>query len=117
MTEARILERTYRDRLTAVRNITSQDENGETVWNPETLYENVPCALSKSSSNTPEKTDVRRTVENEMMIFASLDVMLQDMDRVTVVNEAGQTFSGIAGRTVVYAGSHGETPVKIEGIA
>ena len=63
------------------------------------------------------KTDVRRTVENEMMIFASPDVMLQDMDRVPVVNEAGQTFSGIAGRTVVYAGSHGETPVKIEGIA
>lgn len=117
MIEARILERTYRDRMTVHRNLPSQDENGETVWKLEAVCEDVPCALSKSSSGTPEKTDVRRTVEDEMMIFASPDIVLQYMDHITVVNEAGQTFTGIAGKTVVYAGSHGETPMKIEGLA
>lgn len=117
MTEAKILEKTYKDRMNVTRSIIAQDENGESVWKPETIYADIPCALSKASSSVPDKTDVRRTVTNEMMIFASPEVLLQDMDRVSIVTQAGQIFSGIAGKTVAYAGSHGETPMKIEGIA
>lgn len=117
MTEAKILERTYKDRMSVSRSMAVQDENGESVWKPGRVYEDIPCALSKTSSSVPDKTDVRRTVANEMMIFAPPEVLLQDMDRVSIVTQAGQIFSGIAGRTVSYAGSHGETPMKTEGIA
>lgn len=117
MTEQQILEKTYKDRMNVTRSIAAQDESGESVWKPEIIYEDIPCALSKASSSAPEKTDVRRTVTNEMLIFASPEVLLQDMDRISIVTQAGQMFSGIAGKTVAYAGSHGETPMKIEGIA
>lgn len=55
--------------------------------------------------------------DTEHVIFAAPDIRMVDMDRVMVTTEAGQVFRGRTGRTFVYAGSHGETPLYIEEMA
>ena len=114
--EAALLEKTYRDRLTACRSSLQRDpvsQESKEVWEP--VYEEIPCALSRSSNNKPDRQEFHSTTSREMVLFTSPGVELMDHDRVTVITEAGQTFTGITGRTFAYI-SHGETPFTVEKI-
>ena len=114
---AEILRKTYRDRLTVLRGSPDVDESGESVRKETVVYDNVPCALSQNSTGSPKREDNRRVSDTEHVIFAAPDIRMVDMDRVMVTTEAGQVFRGRTGRTFVYAGSHGETPLYIEEMA
>ena len=113
---AEILRRTYRDKLTVVRGTPGVDESGESIRKETVVYDNVPCALSKGSSSL-KREDNRRASDAEHVVFAAPDIRMEEMDRVTVVTQAGQAYRGRSGRTFSYAGSHGETPFYIEGMA
>lgn len=114
---AEILGKTYRDKLTVVRGSPDVDESGESIRKETVVYDNVPCALSQDSIGSPKREDNRRVSDTEHVIFAAPDIRMVDMDRVMVTTEAGQVFRGRPGRTFVYAGSHGETPLYIEEMA
>lgn len=114
---AEILRRTYRDKLTVVRGSPGVDDSGESVWEETAAYDSIPCALSLKSTGLPKREGSRRVSDTEHVIFAAPDIRMEDMDKVTVVTEAGQVFRGRSGRTYVYAGSHGETPLYIEEMA
>lgn len=115
--EADIFRKTYKDKLTVIRGMPEVDEHGETVRKDVMVYENVPCALSQGTVESPKREDNRRVSDAEHVIFAAPNICLADMDRVTVATEAGQVFRGTCGRTFLYAGSHGETPFHIEEMA
>ena len=115
--EAEILQKTYKDKLTVIRGFPGVDESGESVRKNIKVYENVPCALSQGSPGTPKREDNRRVSDAEHVIFTAPDIQIVDMDRVTVVTQAGQVLRGVCGRTFVYAGSHGETHFYIEEMA
>lgn len=117
MTEAQILEKTYKDKMNVCRGKSYVDEDGESRIKNIVVYENTPCALSSGSMGKPELQDHRRTVDREMTIFAAPDVLLKDMDVVTVITQAGQVFRGRSGRTFSFAGSHGETSFLMEDMA
>lgn len=114
--EAGILEKTYRDRLTACRSSLQRDPETEeslTVWEP--VYEGIPCALSQASNSKPDRQEFHSAASREMVIFTAPGVELIDNDRAEVETEAGQRFYGITGRTFGYV-SHGETPFAAEQI-
>lgn len=111
---AEILRKTYWDKLTVVRGSPGVDGSGESVRKETKVYENVPCALSQGSSGSPKREGSRRVSDTEHVIFTSPDIQIVDMDRATVVTQAGQVLRGVCGRTFVHAGSHGETPFHIE---
>ena len=115
--EAAILAKTYKDRLTVVRGVPAVDDSGESVRKDAAVYENVPCARSKGTVESPKSEDNRRVSDAEHVIFAAPDILMADMDRAVIVTEAGQVFRGVCGRTFSYAGSHGETPFRIEEMA
>ncbi len=117
MAEAQILKRTYRDRLTVRRKQRTETKSGENVFNETVVYESIPCALSQSGSGIPEKDGNKRTACRDMTIFAAPEILMKDMDSITVETSEGQVFRGYSGRTFAYAGSHGETAFKIETIA
>ena len=112
--EAELLRKTYQDKLTVVRGFPGMDESGESIREKRKVYENVPCALSQNSTGSPKREDNRRVSDTEHVIFTPPDVRIVDMDRATVVTQAGQVLRGVCGRTFIYAGSHGETPFYIE---
>lgn len=117
MTEAQILAKTYQDNLTVKRKQHTVAKSGESVFKEVLIYENIPCALSQSGGSTPEKDGNKRTADRSMTIFASPEIIMKDMDSITVETSAGQVFRGHSGRTFAYANSHGETAFKIETIA
>lgn len=117
MNEAQILVKTYRDRLYVARRQPVTDESGESVMRDMPVYEDVPCALSSGSAGAAEREDGRRKSDNEMVIFAGPGILMKEMDRAVVRTRAGQTFQGVTGRTFSYAGSHGETPLRVESMA
>lgn len=112
-----ILQKTYRDKLTVVRGSPGVDESGESIRRETVVYDQIPCALSQDSTGSPKREDNRRVSDTEHVIFAAPDIRMEEMDKVTVVTEAGQVFRGRSGRTFAYAGSHGETPFYIEEMA
>lgn len=114
---AAILAKTYKDRLTVTRGEPSVDDSGESIRRDIAVYENVPCALSKGTVESPNREDNRRVSDAEHVIFTTPDIQMVDMDRAVIVTEAGQVFRGMCGRTFVYAGSHGETSFHIEEMA
>ncbi len=115
--EAAILARTYKDRLTVIRGVPAVDDSGESVRKDTTVYDQIPCALSKGTVESPKREDNRRVSDAEHVIFAAPDIRMAEMDRAVIVTAAGQVFRGICGRTFSYAGSHGETPFQIEEMA
>lgn len=115
--EAAILQKTYRDKLTVIRGVPAVDETGESVRNETIVYEKIPCALSKSTVESPKREDNRRVSDAEHVIFATPDIQMADMDKAVITTESGQVFRGVCGRTFAYAGSHGETPFLIEEMA
>lgn len=114
---AKILQKTYRDKLTVVRGSPGVDESGESIRKEAVIYENVSCALSQKSTGSPKREDNRRISDTEHVLFAAPEIQMVEMDRVTVVTEAGPVYRGRTGRTFSYAGSHGETPLYIEEMA
>lgn len=115
--EAAILQKTYRDRLTVIRGVPAVDETGESVRNETIVYEGIPCALSKSTMKSPQREDNRRVSDTEHVIFTGTDIQMADMDKAVITTASGQVFRGICGRTFAYAGSHGETPFLVEEMA
>lgn len=115
--EAAVLQRTYRDRLTVIRGVPAVDDSGESIRKETIVYEGIPCALSKSAVKSPEREDNRRVMDAEHVIFAGPDILMADMDKAVITTESGQVFRGICGRTFAYAGSHGETPFLMEEMA
>ena len=117
MTQAQILAGTYRDRLFLVRKKHAVSESGESTYQDNVIYDGVPCALSSTGGSVPEKKDGRRISDRDMVIFAGPEIIMKDMDSVIIRTEVGQVLKGKTGRTFSYAGSHGETPVRIETMA
>lgn len=114
--EAKILERTFRDRLTAVRKKAGEDqETGETSFCPYVVYQDIPCALSAAGNSAPDREGNHKYVEDNMTLFSGPGIFLQAGDQVTVITEAGQQVTGETGRTMAYT-SHGETPIKVKSI-
>lgn len=118
-TEAKILEKTYLDRMTVTRKQPVIDEkSGETLLNDITVYEGAACGLSQSGASgvtAPSKDSGhnRYTQSDNYTIFAMPKVLCQAGDRAVVVTSAGQTFRGITGKSFAYS-SHSETAFKIE---
>lgn len=114
--EAEILAKTFKDKLTVYRK--------QMAINPDTLesrevevpvYENVICALSKGSSNVPERQEFHSEKQRSAVIFTSPGIFLKDNDRAVIQTEAGQVYRGKTGKMFAYI-SHGETPFEPEGV-
>ncbi len=118
MSEAEILARTYHDRLTVSRYYSYKDETtGETKEGKGMVYESAPCALSQSKNEAPDREGVVFRKNAGYVLFAMPDIRLEENDCAEVVTQAGEHFRGRTGKTFVYAGSHGETKMTIEGTA
>lgn len=118
MNEATVLAMTYHDRLTVFRYVSRTDERtGETKEEKAVIYESVPCALSQSKNEVPIREGVTFRKDVEHVLFTMPDIRMEPDDWAEVVTQAGEFHKGRTGRTFVYAGSHGETKMEIEGIA
>lgn len=112
--EAKILAKTFRDRLTVYRKKKVKDpETLQTLEKDALVYEKLPCALSRGSNSKPDRQEFHSEKQFEAVIFTMPGIEMLDHDRAEVVTEAGQTFIGITGRTFGYI-SHGETPFSTE---
>ncbi len=118
MNEAAVLAKTYHDRLTVFRYVSHTDgDTGETKEAESVIYKSVPCALSQSKNEVPVREGVTFPKDAGHVLFTMPDIRMEENDRAEVVTQAGESYKGRTGRTFVYAGSHGETRMKIEGIA
>lgn len=118
MSEVQILQETYQDRVSVYRKVHEVDGNiGETREREKLIYDEKPCALSQSKAGAPVRNGATSAVDQDYVIFTDPSVRILDNDRVTVVTEAGERYEGRTGRTFVYARSHGETKLKVEGTA
>lgn len=114
--EAKILATTFRDHLSVYRKRLGRDpETQATVEVEETVYEDIPCALSQKSNGVPERQEFHSETNREHTLFTIPGVELRDNDRVVVTTEARQIFEGTTGKTFCYV-SHGETPFGVERI-
>ena len=114
--EARILEQTYKDRLTVTRKQPVTDEaTQETILQDVVIHENVKCALSHSGASAPSKdTNHNRYTANESYaIFTAPDIMCQPGDSAVITTLQGQTYRGTVGKSFSYE-SHTETALMIE---
>lgn len=118
MNEAAVLAKTYHDWLTVCRYYSYEDETTkETKEGEKTVYKSVPCALSQSKNEIPARAGVVFQKDAECILFTMPDIRMEENDCAEIVTQAGEFFRGRTGRTFVYAGSHGETKLKIEGTA
>lgn len=114
--EAKILAKTFRDRLTVYRKHLGKDPDTlETVEKEDAVYEDIACALSQKSNNAPERQEFHSETQREFTIFTIPGIELEDNDKVAITTETGQIFEGITGKTFAYV-SHGETPFSVEKI-
>ncbi len=118
MNEAEILAKTYKDQLTVSRYYSYEDETTkEKKEGKKIVYASVPCALSQSKNATPARAGVLFQKDAEYILFTMPDIRIEENDCAEIVTQAGESIRGRTGRTFVYAGSHGETKIKIEGTA
>lgn len=114
--EAAILAKTFKDRMTVYRKKRVKDPKTlQTLEKEVSVYEGIPCALSKGSSSKPDRQEFHSEKQFEAVIFTMPGVEILNNDRVEIVTEAGQVFRGLTGRTFGYI-SHGETPFAMEGL-
>ena len=92
MTEVQILAKTYQDKLTVRRKQHTVKGSGESVFKEVLIYDNIPCALSQNGGSTPEKDGNKRTADRSMTIFTSPEIIMKDMDSITV--ETAGRYSG-----------------------
>ena len=115
--EARILSKTYHDRMDVYRTRYTKDpKSGESVKTECLLYHDRRCALSVSDNGAPEEHEIVSRNSNQYVIFAAPDIQMIEGDRVVVRQESGQVYEGRCGRTFVYR-SHGETELKVEKVS
>lgn len=118
MNEAEILESTYYDSLTVFRKETYIDKNTRESKERETMvYDAIPCALSQSKNDVPLREDVKFEKSEEYVLFTNPAIRMEADDRAVILTQTGESYEGRTGRTLVYASSHGETKIQIEGIA
>lgn len=117
MDEAKILAATYKDKAFVYRLESYQDEAGETKERKKLVYENIPCAISQSKNDVPERGEGVFPRAQEYVLFTCPDIRIGENDYVQVITEAGERYEGRSGKTFVYPASHGETKLKVEGIA
>ena len=98
----------YTDRMTVERYGRYKTEYGETKEKLETVYQDVPCRISFTSTATP---DALPSMEYEATVFYDVSLELQANDVVTVTR-GGRIYQGRAGLSAVYP-RHGETPLAI----
>lgn len=114
--EEKILTETYHDNLTVYRKVPLKNpDTGETTESEVIVYENIRCALSNSSNNTPQKQEFYHEKQMNAVLFTEPYVFMIENDRVEILTETRQFFEGVTGRTFPYV-SHGETPVSLEGM-
>lgn len=114
--EAKILEKTFQDRLSVYRKHLGRDPKTQaTVEIETTVYENIICTLSQGSNRVPERQEFHSEAKRDYTIFTAPRIELLDNDRAVIHTEAGQIFEGITGKTFGYV-SHGETPFSVEKI-
>ena len=112
----KILTKTYHDSLTVYRKTPYKNpDTRETTEQESVVYENICCALSNSSNNTPQKQEFYHEKQMTAVLFTEPYVFMLENDRVEILTETRQVFKGITGRTFPYV-SHGETPVSLEGM-
>lgn len=117
LNEAKILEKTYHDRLTVTRKTMCIDEETKESKYPDTVvYENIKCGLSNSTNKASSKEEYYHKLENEKMIFSPPGIEMQSNDCAVVITEMGQVWKGRTGKTFIYP-SHGETELKLEEIS
>lgn len=115
--EARILKRLYHDEMDVYRGRIGQDPDSlEYRMGEVCVYRAVPCGLSLSGSDAPERDGVTSAISDTYTIFADASVRLQANDRVVVRTADGVTYEGRSGKTFGCR-SHGETPFKVEGVS
>lgn len=107
----RALALLYTDRMTVERYGRYETEYGETKEKLETVYQDVPCRISFTSTATPPRTDALPSMEYEATVFYDVSLELQANDVVTVTR-GGRIYQGRAGLSAVYP-RHGETPLAI----
>lgn len=114
--EAKILEKTYHDRMTVTRKQPVNDtESGETILKDVTIHEDIACALSHSGSAYPSKDNShnRYTENDSYTIFSAPGIICQAGDKAMIVTASGQTYKGVTGKSFSYP-SHTETALMIE---
>lgn len=112
--EAGVLAKTFQDRMSVYRTRRVRDPQTQgTVEKEDTVYEDIPCALSQKANDTPQRQEFYSEKKQTHTIFTMPGVELADKDRVVITTEAGQHFDGTTGRTFCYI-SHGETPFTAE---
>lgn len=114
--EAKILAKTFRDRLSVYRKHPERDPKTQaTVEVETTVYEDIICALSQKNNGVPERQEFHSETKRDHTIFTTPGIELLDNDRAVIHTEAGQIFEGTTGKTFGYV-SHGETPFSVEEI-
>lgn len=112
--EAKLLAKTFRDRLSVYRKHPERDPVTQaTVEKEIVVYEDIICALSQKNSSMPERQEFHSETKREHTIFTLPGIELHDNDRAVIRTEAGQTFEGTTGKTFGYV-NHGETPFGVE---
>lgn len=106
-----ILASFRKDRMTVTRVVKYKTDSGETKERDETVYEDIPCRLSFSSTDAPADTDRLPDMRYTATLFYSDEIRLKQGDRVTVTKE-GRVYTGLAGIGMVYP-SHIEMPLAI----
>ncbi len=73
--------------------------------------------MSQSKNEVPTRGETTFRKSEEYALFTTPDIRMEADDKAEVVTEAGELYFGRTGRTLVYADSHGETKMQVEGIA
>ncbi len=111
MNEAAILRGTMTDRGTFTRQKWTGRE-----WKTETVYENIPCALSRTAQTQTPRTGGQweELVESQgrMGLFLPAGTMLQAGDRGEIRRE-GQVLKGVCGACLPYS-SHCYTTILVQ---
>ncbi len=108
MNEIEILAKTYTDKCTVVRMVLTTTDTLD-KFEPQTLYIDIPCALSMNQGSTSGATDTVQRIEYVSKLFARPDVDIIAGDEVTV-DRLGEVRTFIAGEKVIHP-SHIDVPL------
>ncbi|MFS1514562.1 ABC transporter ATP-binding protein [Chengkuizengella sp. SCS-71B] len=101
------LEKLYEDRATIQRYL--EDEE------PDNIYKNEPCKLSKLSLGRNDQTEVQNNIQYQMKLFISPDLEILHGDEI-IVTRYGRTLNYTAGEPFIYS-SHQEVSLERKGYA
>lgn len=116
MTEADILETTYKDRVTVYRAFKDTLPSGESVFkgglDGKVVYEDVKCALSKHKSGELQRSNSTAKTEPRFCLFTRPEIDIQTGDFLVILHleEKIETVAGFPERME----SHNNIPIKLD---